>query len=59
MFVVVDRLSKDAHSVESLKHPYIVVSVALVCIKKVVMLHGVPRSIVSEMYSLRLVLGLI
>ena len=45
IFVVVDRLSKYAHLL-ALKHPYSARRVAEVFVKKVVRLHGYPRSIV-------------
>ncbi|MFS8019295.1 putative nucleotidyltransferase, Ribonuclease H [Helianthus anomalus] len=47
IMVVVDRLSKYAHFV-LLKHPYTARSVADAFIKKIVRLHGIPSTIVSD-----------
>lgn len=47
IFVVVDRLSKYVHFI-LLKHPYSAKSLAVVFIKEVVHLHGLPKSIISD-----------
>lgn len=47
ILVVVDRLSKYAHFI-SLKHPFMAPSIATVFMRKVVRLHGIPQSIVSD-----------
>lgn len=47
ILVVVDRLSKHGHF-SALKHTYSISSVAILFIKEVVRLHGVPNSIVSD-----------
>lgn len=47
MLVVVDRLSKYACFLP-LKHPYMALEMAVVFVKEVVKLHGVPHSIISD-----------
>ena len=47
IFVVVDRFSKYAHFL-ALKHPSTVKIVADMFVKEVVLLHGYPKSIVSN-----------
>ncbi|TYK16934.1 hypothetical protein E5676_scaffold130G00710 [Cucumis melo var. makuwa] len=47
IFVVVDRMSKYAHFI-ALKHLYTAKSVAEICVKEIVRLHGYPRSIVLD-----------
>lgn len=47
ILVIVDRLSKYAHFLP-LKHPFNVVSFATIFVRKVVRLHGCPRSIVFD-----------
>jgi hypothetical protein len=47
IFVVVDRLSKYNHFI-LLKHPYTAKTIAEVFVREVVVLHGIPLSIVSD-----------
>jgi len=51
ILVVVDRLNKYAHFTP-LKHPYFVKSVAQVFVRKVIRLHGIPASMVSDRESI-------
>lgn len=50
IMVVVDRISKYAHFV-ALSHPFTATSVATTFVINVVRLHGLPSSIVSDMYK--------
>ena len=47
IFVVVDRLSKNAHFI-SISHPYTAVSLAQCFFDNIFKLHGMPRSIVCD-----------
>jgi len=47
--VVVDRLTKEAHFILVIKSTYAANDVAHVFIRDVVRLHGVPKTIVSDM----------
>ena len=47
IFVIVDRLSKDAHFIP-LKHPYTVLLVARTFLDNTYRLHGLPKTIVSD-----------
>ena len=47
ILVVLDRFSKYAHLV-ALKHPFTAVTIANIFIQDVVLLHGIPRSIISD-----------
>ena len=47
ILVVVDHLSKYAHFI-GLKHAFSAQSVAVVFLKEVVQLHGIPASIISH-----------
>ena len=45
--MVVDRLSKYAHFIGS-KHPFTTVSVARSFVRKIVRLHGISQSVISD-----------
>jgi hypothetical protein len=47
ILVVVDRLTKYAHFV-AIKHPYTTADIAQVFMDRIVKLHGLPQSIVSD-----------
>ena len=47
IMVVLDRMSKYAHF-SPLKHPYTAHTVGSTFIRDIVMLHGIPRSIISD-----------
>lgn len=54
IFVVVDRLSKYSHFIP-LKHSYTTFLVASVFLREVVRLHGMPKTIVSNLDKVFLV----
>ena len=47
ILVVVDRLTKFAHFIP-IKHPYTTASIAQLFLDHIVILHGLPHSIVSD-----------
>ena len=47
ILIVVDQLTKYAHFL-LVKHPYTAKTIAKLCSKEVVQLHGIPSSIVSD-----------
>ena len=50
ILVVVDRLSKYSHFI-LLKHPYTSRHIAEIFVNEVVRLHGIPKSILSDIHE--------